>query len=64
MSGTHECPAPGCGVRVPFAQFACRSHWYSLPAALRSELLLAWRRNPISQRYLDARAACVAYLER
>lgn len=63
MSGTHECPAPGCGRRVPFERFACPQHWHSLPADLQSRLLFEYRRNFDEQTYLDARAACVAYLE-
>lgn len=63
MSDTHECPAPGCGRQVPFERFACTQHWFSLPAELRERLLFEYRRNFGEWSYLDARAACVAYLE-
>lgn len=38
--GQHECPYPGCPKRVPDEMFACRSHWFSLPAPMRSAI---WR---------------------
>lgn len=35
---THECPAPECGARISMSLFACRSHWYALSPATRSEI--------------------------
>jgi hypothetical protein len=59
---THKCPAPSCKLRVPFEQLACRSHWYSIPQATRNVLDFQWRRDPGSEDYFRARAACLKAL--
>jgi hypothetical protein len=46
MSGRHRgepkraarCPWPGCGKRVRPAYLMCRTHWYRLPARIRSRI--------------------------
>ncbi len=40
---THTCPAPGCSVRLPFAIFACQTHWSLVPRALRLQITRTWR---------------------
>jgi len=40
---THKCPGPGCELRVPLEQLACRIHWFQVPKALRDEVWSAWR---------------------
>jgi len=69
-SGTdHTCHATGCRVRVPPAMFACRSHWYRLPKAMRDAIWDAYvpgqeiRKDP-SAAYLAAARAAISYLER
>ena len=39
---THECPKDGCTRRIPQSQLACRTHWYQVPAELRSAVWHAW----------------------
>lgn len=56
MTRTHECPAPGCSVLVDFKTFACKTHWFTIPAPLRQELWREFRRN------FEARANCLRAL--
>lgn len=58
-SMSHKCHWPGCNITVPPKLFACKPHWYALPAHLRAKI---WRtyvpgqevtKNP-SQDYIDA----------
>jgi hypothetical protein len=46
---THECPAPRCKARVVRDMFACRSHWFLLPADLRGRIWRAWRSGDFSE---------------
>src|SRR4051812_32316160 len=39
---THECPAPTCQERVPFAKLACRRHWSLVPFELQRRLLFEY----------------------
>lgn len=39
----HHCHWPGCTQQVPPAMWGCRSHWYTLPEALRSKIWRAYR---------------------
>lgn len=39
----HVCHWPGCTAQVPPAMWGCRSHWYSLPAALRAKVWATYR---------------------
>lgn len=59
---THECPAPGCGIRVPFHRFACRAHWRTIPTLLQTRLVGEWQRNPGEDSYFAARADCLRAL--
>lgn len=59
---THECPAPECDRRVPFEQFACRTHWFSIAGQLRRELLREWRDHPGEDSYFRVRARCLLAL--
>jgi hypothetical protein len=58
----HPCPAPGCVVRLPFEQFACRRHWFDLPPVIRGRLSRTWGSGDIG-RYLAAREEAVRWLE-
>lgn len=63
MPETHKCPAPGCNVDVPFEQFACRAHWYSLPKDLRDALWSSWNRyGSGSVEHADAMDRCITWL--
>lgn len=61
--GCHPCPAPGCHELQAFHAFACRRHWHRLPRELRDALVDSWRDGDLD-RYLELRAAAVAYLGR
>lgn len=39
----HQCPAPGCGRRVPYHQLMCRTHWFAVPKHLRDAVYATWR---------------------
>jgi len=39
---TKACPVLGCKERIPYEHFACREHWYELPANLRSKVFHAY----------------------
>ncbi len=40
---THECPAAGCTREVSISMLMCRSHWYMVPAPLRTAVWNAWQ---------------------
>lgn len=42
-TGGHHCHWPGCGRKVPPAQWGCRQHWYKLPQRLRNKIWRAFR---------------------
>lgn len=55
---THACHWPGCPLQVPPAMWGCKSHWYSLPKALRDKVWRVYRpgqENDMrpSREYLD-----------
>lgn len=54
---THECPAPGCMVRVDQDRLACPRHWYRLPAALRARIWRLWSRGPEEEHAAAVREA-------
>lgn len=37
------CPRDGCTNRIPSEMFACKSHWFSLPADVRRDIWRAYR---------------------
>lgn len=41
--GDHTCHWPGCERKVPPAMWGCRTHWYKLPAELRSKIWRSFR---------------------
>lgn len=59
---THECPAPGCELRVRFDRFACLTHWRLIPRPVQMPLLRLWRDSPGSDEYFAARADCLRAL--
>ena len=36
----HRCPISVCGVQIPTDRLCCKTHWFMVPAHLRSEV---WR---------------------
>lgn len=59
---THECPAPGCELRVRFDRLACVGHWKTIPWDVQKPLLRLWRDEPGSDEYFAARADCLRSL--
>jgi len=39
----HLCHWPGCKKEVPPAMWGCQTHWFKIPAHLRSRLWAAYR---------------------
>jgi hypothetical protein len=62
----HSCHAPRCSVAVPPKMFACRPHWFMLPAPLRAAIWRAYRpgqeitKDP-SPAYLAAARAAIDF---
>lgn len=67
QDGKHTCGAPGCEVVVSRGMLMCHTHWAMLPAPVRHQVNLTWRRfrdDPTTGReYRAARAAAVAYFK-
>lgn len=40
---SRTCPKSGCGRTIPSDQFACRSHWFSIPPDIRRDIWGAYR---------------------
>lgn len=65
---THHCHWPGCDKQVPPALYACTTHWYKLPLALRNRI---WRAYKIGQEitaeptreYVDASRAVQEWIK-
>lgn len=60
---THECPAPGCTLRVPFARLACLTHWRLIPRDLQQRLLREYSHSFGEESYFQARADCLRALD-
>lgn len=63
----HTCHATGCKRTVPPEMFACRSHWFALPKAMRDEIWRTYRPGQcddwnISLEYANAARATVKFL--
>lgn len=39
----HTCHWPKCGKHVPPAMWGCKTHWFKLPARLRSAIWLTYK---------------------
>ena len=59
---THECPAPGCEMRVPFDRLSCRGHWFLISNPTRERLLAEYGEHFGERSYFEARAACLREL--
>jgi hypothetical protein len=59
----HACHWPGCAKEIPPRRLMCRSHWKTLPPAIRSAVWNAYRpgqeidRDPSREYVTAARAA-------
>lgn len=58
----HHCHWPGCPKQVPPAMWGCRTHWFRLPASLRSRIWATYRPGQEvsmtpSEKYLEAAKA-------
>jgi hypothetical protein len=61
MTG-HNCPATGCTLNVSAGKLLCRSHWFTVPKALRDAVWDAWR-GGIGAGSPSHRAACADAIE-
>lgn len=57
---SHKCPAPSCNQQVSSDRFACRGHWYALPADLRTRIWSGYRTS--STDHWQAMAEAIDYL--
>lgn len=64
----HTCHWPGCEQEVPPALWGCKSHWYKLPAALRSRIWATYvpgqeiTKTP-SEEYMEAAEAVQQWIK-
>lgn len=54
----HHCHWPGCDRKVPPAMLGCKTHWFKLPATLRSRI---WRSYRVGQE--DSKTPSREYIE-
>lgn len=63
----HFCSWPGCRERIGTHLWACRTHWYCLPAMLRGRILLAYQPGQgvadWSDEYKAAHKAALAWIK-
>ncbi|CAB3758520.1 hypothetical protein [Paraburkholderia humisilvae] len=64
---THRCLWPGCERNVSASMWGCRTHWFALPARLRSRIGHAYRdgvdvgEHP-TRRWREAHADALAWI--
>lgn len=64
--GVHHCHAHECTARVPPRMFACKKHWFGLPAKIRAAIWMEYRsgqendKQP-SYRYLSVQRLAVMH---
>lgn len=51
INAPNHCPAPGCRVQIPTEHAFCVTHWYQLPARLRTAVYAALRAGDDNTRY-------------
>lgn len=67
---THDCPATGCGRKIPVARFACPPHWRQLPYKLKAAIYATYRAGQenaphlVSDEYVAAANEARDYLGR
>jgi hypothetical protein len=67
--GLVPCRWPGCGRRVPAAQWGCGPHWHQLPDGIRTAIWASYRPGQeadgrISNEYADAVRAAAEWIAR
>lgn len=45
----HTCPHDACDVEIGREMFACRRHWFVLPASLRARIWTAYRAGDVGE---------------
>lgn len=66
-TGTHTCHWTGCDKAVPPAMWGCKTHWFSLPQHIRSQIWLTYKpgqeisKTP-SREYLEAAKAAEEWI--
>lgn len=56
----NHCPHPTCPNQKPYGHFACKSHWFSLPVAIRNRISQTWREKKMAD-WLKAHDEAVAF---
>jgi hypothetical protein len=60
----NKCPHPTCQKPKPFDNYACSSHWFSLPKSIRDAIWKAYRENgALSPQWLAADKQAQKYWE-
>jgi hypothetical protein len=58
----NRCPHPNCERLKPATMYACRSHWFALPAAIRNAIWSAFRgHGALSPEWLKANKQAVDF---
>lgn len=57
------CSAPGCAVEIRRGMLFCGPHWWSLPAALRRSIVLAYHHR-LRRDYAQLYSQAIVLLER
>jgi len=65
---THHCHWPGCAKQVPPAMWGCPTHWFTLPAVLRTRIWATFRpgqevAGTPSTAYIEAARAVQEWIE-
>lgn len=50
----HDCPAPGCNVRIPSSASFCKTHWWLIPRIVRDAISFEYRKKARSEAHLAA----------
>ncbi len=53
---TGYCPHPNCTKPIASDKYACTEHWFSLPYALRNEIIRGYRRSTTTWVRADRKA--------
>jgi hypothetical protein len=62
MPDGHECPATRCALHVAPGKLMCRTHWYMVPAPIRTAVWDAWA-GGMNAGSPSHRAACADAIE-
>ena len=61
----HLCGWPGCRRPVPLGMWGCRAHWFTLPDAIRDDVLRGWRfgRGRLSPEWIAANDRALEWIK-